>query len=354
MKKLVVLLFVLALVFAFAGCGSSNISSDTSGDSPSDVSSGGDVIHLKFAHAGKLEHPTGESARYFAERVAEESGGTLIIDVYPNRELGEEVQVFEMVQQGSVDMTIISVSTMYSANPYVSALQAPFMFVSWDHYLEAMCSDDSVVSDFLTVCEDTTNTHGLGVWQTAWRNLYTTKPINTLEDMKGLICRCPESKYYAQFLESLGINPVSLAYGECYTALQNGVIDSISNDYSSVFYEKFYEVADYGLEAKYFTWPNVCSINLDTWNKLSPEHQKILTEVSNETARYIISYIQDVVETDQRQLMMDAGVTFSTPSDELLDQMVELSSFLVDEYKSLDPRCEALIDHCWALREKYL
>ncbi len=112
-------MFALALVFAFAACDSgnttneppSNTSGDTSGDTSSDTS-GDDVITLKFAHVAKLEHPTGASAEYFAERVAEESNGKLIIDVYPNRELGEEVQLCEMVQQGSVDI-ILSAESLY-------------------------------------------------------------------------------------------------------------------------------------------------------------------------------------------------------------------------------------------------
>ena len=76
------------------------------------------------------------------------------------------------------------------------------------------------------------------------RNFYSTaKPIECLEDMKGLNIRVQESELMKDTIEALGATPVPAAYGEVYSGLQTGKIDGAENNWPSYESTRHYEVA---------------------------------------------------------------------------------------------------------------
>ena len=72
----------------------------------------GNVTVLKLAHSLDVTHPVHKGMEYMAERLSEESGGRMRIDIYPSEQLGAERELIELLQIGSLAMTKVSTSPL--------------------------------------------------------------------------------------------------------------------------------------------------------------------------------------------------------------------------------------------------
>lgn len=99
--------------------------------------------------------------------------------------------------------------------------------------------------------------------------LFCRKPITTLSDIKGLKVRTngPSS---ADLVKALGGQPVSLAFGEVYTALERGTVDCGITGAGSGNGVKWPEVSSH-LYTLSLSWSTSgYFVNLAWWNKLDP------------------------------------------------------------------------------------
>jgi TRAP-type mannitol/chloroaromatic compound transport system substrate-binding protein len=108
------------------------------------------------------------------------------------------------------------------------------------------------------------------------------KPINSLEDMKGLKMRIPGLG--GEVFSKMGVNPILLPAGEIYTSLERGVIDATEWVGPALDIKMgFYKVAPY----YYAGWHEPGSIleltfNKHSFEKLAFEHQAIVEVCANE------------------------------------------------------------------------
>jgi TRAP-type C4-dicarboxylate transport system substrate-binding protein len=110
----------------------------------------------------------------------------------------------------------------------------------------------------------------------------TKKPVRVPEDVKGMKIRFAGGQW-AKFWKSCNAVPIKLTQGEVYEALMRGTADATQSYFFILEAYKHWDVI------KYYSVINageLCSyglaINLDRWNALSPQIQKIIEEVSDE------------------------------------------------------------------------
>lgn len=151
------------------------------------------------------------------------------------------------------------------------------------------------------------------VWQVQVdpRNIYTKKPVKRLSDLKGMKIRS-EGIVENEITKMLGATPLTLAWGEIYTALQQGVIDGYWVTHSGTYNARFYEHVKYCLELNIGGSPTFFIANSDKFNKLPPEYQKILMELGREgTDRMNDRVVSDVAEFKKK--LQGVGMTFNQP-----------------------------------------
>jgi tripartite ATP-independent transporter DctP family solute receptor len=112
------------------------------------------------------------------------------------------------------------------------------------------------------------------------------KPINTLEDIKNMKIRVPQTEASIEGFKALGAAPTPMAFSEVYMALQQKVVDGQENPLSVIVSSKFNEVQKYLSLTNHQLFIQVLSISEKTWKKLSPEQQKILMECAKEAQDY--------------------------------------------------------------------
>ena len=327
MKKL--RLAVIALVSAgllLSGCGSSTGSKDQK--------QGAAAVTLRLGNVVQKDHPMNVACEKFAQKVAAKSNNRIKITVFPARQLGDDRQLFEQVQQGALDIAEISAAPMGSTTPLATALQMPFLFTSWDQYLKVM---KDPVTDKLLGGLEKNQVKGLAVYNAGFRHLVTVKsPVAQPGDMKGLKFRVAETPLHVDIFKALGASPTPMPYGEIYSGLQNKVIDGLEMDLSAIMMEKHYEVAKNVTLSKHFTWPAILMMNMNKFKSLSPEDQKIIMDSAKEV---IDENVKDITSIEQKAVadLKTKGVVLKDLSDAELAPFVAATKDIEAKYAAQDP-----------------
>ncbi len=267
-------LLTVALVL-LAGCASKETNKT---DKSANNAATKPTVELKLGHVTQTNHPYHLSVEAFKKKVEKRSQGRIKITIFPARQLGDDKQELEAIIAGTQDMGLISASQFSSYTPVFAGLQLPWLITDYKTFDKVLHSD--VVKKILATLEKN-NLKGLAVYEGGIRDILSKdKKITTPQDLKGMKMRVPPSEVLRDWALAVGATPVPLPYGEVYNALQTGMVDSVEMNPSSVYTEKFYEVAKYLMDSNQFPFPPVLVMNLGKWNKLSPEDKEIIADAA--------------------------------------------------------------------------
>jgi len=315
-RLLVILALVLAVLFAFTGC---------SGSKPQEGDQGAvEPRVLKLGHKSSDTHSWQLGSERFAEIVKERTNGELIIEIYPNSQLGDQKEMTEAAQIGVIDFVLNAPATLSGFIPEIGALDLPFLFRDYDHAFKAL---DTVGMEYYSpLCEEI-GLKLLAFWDTGFKNLSNNKyEIQSVDDIKDLKIRYAGGASLAATIEALGASAISIPWSETYIALSQGTADAQFNPPSTMVESKIHEVQKYyssNLTIQYGAEPVVMS--LKTWNELTSEQQQIIMEACAE-ARDYQRELNIQMDKDALQLMIDEGVIVSEVSNEVLAQIQEMTA----------------------------
>jgi tripartite ATP-independent transporter DctP family solute receptor len=223
--SLTLLSFAGGFTLALAGCGP-----------------GESGVVLKAALSQNPSEPQVRAVELFADLVEEGTEGRISVQVYPNNQLGNQRDVVEGLQMGSIELANIA-SVMASFVPEVNLFELPFLFDGPEHFDEVL---DSSIGHSLAPAFAEQGLRLLGYFDAGERHIMTTdQPTESLEDLSGLKIRTMENRLHLATFEEFGANPLPMAYGELYTALEQGVIDGAEAADPNYYAKRFYEPAPY-------------------------------------------------------------------------------------------------------------
>lgn len=146
----------------------------------------------------------------------------------------------------------------------------------------------------------------LGYWYNGWRNVSNSKrPIEKVEDLKGLTIRIAESQVFADMMEALGMQPVPLANSEIFTALQMGTVDGQENPQNNYINNKYFEVNRYFSMTRHVFSVEPVGMNLDLWNMLTEDEQATLMKAFDDATVYQRQLAQETEENQLKQVLAD-------------------------------------------------
>ena len=91
------------------------------------------TINMKLAHYAAVDHPGGIAAQKFADAVKARSNGGMVVEVYPNNELGAPDDMLEQNIMGVVDMTLGTQGSLDKYSKKFATVMLPFVFQNYDH-----------------------------------------------------------------------------------------------------------------------------------------------------------------------------------------------------------------------------
>ena len=294
------------------------------------------VKEIKLGHGLDTSHPVHKAMVYMSERLYEKSGGTMTIDIYPNQQLGSERETLELLQIGSLGMTKVSTGVLENFVPSLQLFGLPFLFRDREHRFEVL--EGEIGEEFLNKSIDK-RLKGLTFYDAGSRSFYTKVPVEEPEDLKGLKLRVMESNTAINMVKHLGGSPTPIAWGELYTALQQGIVDGAENNLPSFYISRHYEVCKYFVVDEHTALPDELLISTLIWNDLSPQQQKWLKEAAMESSEYQKTIWREA-ELEAMEEIQKAGVQVIYPDKELFREKVEP---MYDEF-SQDPEMKKLIE----------
>ena len=239
---------------------------------------------LTYAENQPEDYPTTQGAYYFARLVEERSGGRIRIQVKAGGEMGAEQSVVEQLQFGGLDFARVSLSSLGDRIPKLNVLQMPYLYTGSEHMWRVL--EGEIGDEFLDSFQGF-NLVALSWYDAGARNFYSSgKPIERLEDMKGMKVRVQDSALMERMVQLLGAIPVPLDYDKVYSAFQTDEIDAAENNWPSYESMNHEEVAGYYTEDEHSRGPEVQLASRVTWECLTAEDQEMICQCAEESARY--------------------------------------------------------------------
>ena len=208
--------------------------------------------------------------------------GSVEIKLYPSAQLGSATEMIEGMKIGSIDMVLTAPAYFRSQLPEMDVLLIPFLIEDADHYEKIMAGK---VGQFITTKLKERGYIILAYYYGGMREFTNSrKPINTVEDMKGLKMRVPGLPVLIKCYEKFGVLPTPVPFSDLYTALQTGMVDAQENPVAQIDDSKFYEVQKYLSLSNHQVTPVGLIIGKRSFEKLPPQVQKALADAAQEVA----------------------------------------------------------------------
>jgi tripartite ATP-independent transporter DctP family solute receptor len=229
------------------------------------------TTRLVMGHGLDVSHPVHRALVYLAERAAAGTHGSLEIAIHPAEQLGSERECLELLQIGSLDLTKVSSSVLENFVPEFRVLGVPYLFRDDAHRFAVL---DGEIGQRLLRSAENRRLRGLGWFDAGTRSFYTRdRPIRSPDDLAGLKIRTQESPMAIATVRRLGGSATPIAWGELYTALQQGVVDGAENNPPSFHTSHHYEVARYYTLDRHTAVPDVLLISTRAWRGLDAEQR---------------------------------------------------------------------------------
>jgi len=324
-KKKIVIIASLCFIIAFTLITGCNSSKKTSATGETDQ-----TFTLKLGHVGPadLEHPWEKYALKFAQRVEQETNGKVKIKTYPASQLGADREMTEAIQQGTMEMGLISTIAMGNFVPEFQVWDLPYIFPADNAKVDQIL--EGPTADKIAEAASKKRIVPIGFWENDWRNISDNKlPITKVADMKGLKMRIVENKPSMDWFQRLGSIPTPMAFSELYTALQQKTVDGQDNGVVLTYGSRLYEATKYYTISQHIYCPLALVVGEKTWQQLPADVQqtmkKIALEVGREQRQYNRQMTAEWIET-----MKKAGVEVNELSPQGLKEFQDSAQATYD------------------------
>jgi len=280
LRKLAILMAAI-MVMLLTACGNGGTAAAAPAAAPAAPISGTDeTIILKAGNVIDINHPYSQAILMFGDIVAERSNGRLEVQLFHSSQLGNEADLLEGLTMGSVEIAAISSAPAAAFVPDIAVFDLPYLFRDRQHVYNVV--DGELGTHFFNELQNV-GVLGLGWWDNGFRNVTNSvRPIHTPEDLHGIRIRVMENPVPIATFNTIGANAVAMAWGEVFTALQQGAIDAQENPMSVIYLQRLYEVQDYLSLTEHFFSPGLFLMSDMIFQRLSAEDQQIVLEAAAE------------------------------------------------------------------------
>lgn len=250
---------------------------------------------FRLATSDKFWAGHGINAQRLVTAINYTSGGKIAFDIFPNCALGDEKEVLEGIQLGTIDMTIVSASQLSRFTTELSVFTTPFIFKSSLDQMDFMFASEGdkstpIMEKMLEEASEESGFRILGILMEGSKHACFNIPIKSLDDIKGKKIRLMPNNIEIDAWKNLGMIPNTVPWSELYSSLQNKVFDACELTESDYLLYSFDEVAPYWIGTNHLNYNCAIVISEKAWNSLSTQLQNIVKETSVKVAK-IESYL---------------------------------------------------------------
>ncbi|WP_461209112.1 TRAP transporter substrate-binding protein [Desulfocurvus sp. DL9XJH121] len=270
-----------------------------------------------------------QGAVLFADTVNKYTDGSVTIAVHPGGSLGfKGPELLKAVKDGVLPMSDILMGVVAGSEQIFGLSSMPLVVDSYD---EARKFYDAAKPYYEKACAKWNQKL---LYAAPWppSGLITKQPVNTIDDLKGLKIRTYD-KNGATFLSMAGASPMSLPWGELYSALQTGLADSVLTSAVSGKDGKMWEVLGSFTKIYYAHPLNMLVVNLDYWKALSKDQQAAMLKAAAEVEQHQWQASMDS-NNESLKALKDNGMAIADGSPELMKALKANAGKMLDEFKA--------------------
>lgn len=348
MKKWLMMMVAAVLMLGLlAGCGarSQQSGSSTNGGEAGGKQASGEKITIKFSHVVAENTPKGQAAEMFKKLAEEYTNGKVEVQVFPNSQLYTDEDVLAAIQQNNVQLAAPSTSVVTKLYPQWTLFDLPFIFKDEANVQAAMESPE-IGGKLFTMLEDQ-KLLGLAMWDNGFKQMHSNKAIKTPADFKGQKLRVMSSKVLEAQFKSVGANPTPMAFGEVYSALEQGVIDGGENTLSNIYSQKMHEVQKSITMSNHGYLGYAVITNADFWNGLPDDVRQSLEKALDETTEWVRENSKRVNDEQLEDIKAAGKTEIITLTDEEKQAWVDAMTSIYPQFE--DQIGKDLIDAAKAL-----
>lgn len=229
----------------------------------------GPDYRLKFGNIVSGDHPLNTGMAKVRDRVAQETDGKVLIELFPKNQLGSDADMLSQLRSGALELFAQTGVLMSTFVPVASITGIGFAFPDYAAVWEAT---DGALGRHVRAAFGKAN---LVCMEKSWNHGFrqttsSTKPIRTPDDFKGFKIRVPPSPLWTSLFRAFGAAPVSIPWAETYTAMQTRIADGLEQPLVGLLVDKMYEVQKYCSETNHM-WDGFWMLaNRRFWDRMPP------------------------------------------------------------------------------------
>jgi tripartite ATP-independent transporter DctP family solute receptor len=299
---------------------------------------------FKYGNSLQPGNPLTAQVQQAADKIAQESGGRLQLQLYPAAALGGDTEMLSQLRTGGLQCMTLSAGVLSTLVPLASINEVAFAFSDFAAVERAMDGDvgtlvrAAIAKARLVPLEK--------MWDSGFRQVTSSrKPIVSPDDMRGFKIRVPVFQMATAMFKDLGASPVSINSSEMYSALQTKIADGQENSLTNIETFKLYEIQNFVSMTNHM-WDGYWFLfNGDAWSRLPTDVQEIAAKHLNAAATQERA-VMEKLNGDQRGALEKQGMKFNDVEQQPFRAKLKAAGFYADWQKRFGAEP-------WAALEKY-
>ncbi|QTQ17182.1 TRAP transporter substrate-binding protein [Treponema parvum] len=241
----------------------------------------------------------------FKENIERESNGAVVVNIYPNGQLGGDREMLEGLVNGSINFSSTMTSGMVGFVPQYAIFDMPSVFSDITN-MRKVLSDKEFI-DKMNSYSKANGIYVLGYSDAGFRQMTSNKLAESVAGMKGIKIRVIQNPYHIEYWKLLGANPLPMDFSEVYIGLQQGEIDAQENPYMNIVGNKFYEAQKYAIETNHLGHTITFLMNNALYEGLSEDMKRLVDKCAADANNYGNGIADDSIIADKK-VCTDAGM----------------------------------------------
>jgi tripartite ATP-independent transporter DctP family solute receptor len=257
------------------------------------------------------EAPLRVALEFFSAEVPKRTNGEIVINYHPQTLVTHETKAIEMCKVGAVAFagTGGGIGTIF---PNTQPLMLPYLLRDYTHYYGVVRGPIGKKME-----EEIEKKHNLKIiiWtEFGFRQFANTKrPINGLDDFKGLKLRVMPSPPLADMVNALGASAVPISWAEAIPAAKQGVVDGLDLPVANLISMKIYEICQYATMSNHYFGPTAVVANLNIWKTLTKQQQDVILQLGREAGDKNWAMMEKM-DLDGKNQLEKRGMKVTTPN----------------------------------------
>jgi TRAP-type transport system periplasmic protein len=296
------------------------------------------VMKIGTATLNDMQH---EFMRRYKAAIEKDTKGRIKVEIYPASQLGSIPREIEATQFGSIQGWVGPPEFLSGVDPRFEALSAPNLLGDVQHAARVL-NDKEFSTAFLALGADK-GLRGLALFVHGPTAFDTRKPVNTVDDLKGMKIRVLAAQLQMEQVARFGATAVPMALDQVLPALQQGAIDGVMSDLPVFTSLHYADAAKYSFEANQAMLCSIAVISKQWFDGLPHDLQTIVAADGTKVARDLLPWIIQF-NNDQRKLWQQQGGVIVVPTAEQRKAIDAKMAGVTDDVLKDKPLVKKMVD----------